>query len=36
MLNNEEWTNLHLATNEGHFGVVQILLDNNADVNSKS
>ena len=30
--NKEDWTTLHVASNEGHLGIAQIVLDNNGEV----
>lgn len=32
----EDWTTLHLAASEGHYGVAQIVLENNAEVDARS
>jgi ankyrin repeat protein len=34
--NKEDWTTLHVAANEGHFGIAQVVLDNNGEVDPKT
>ena len=34
--NKEDWTTLHIAVNEGHYNIAQVVLDNNVDVDAKT
>ena len=33
LLQKDRWTALHNASNEGHAGIVEIILNHNADIN---
>lgn len=34
--NQEDWTTLHIAANEGHLNIAQILIDNNTNINAQT